>query len=134
MIINTNSGNSYIVKFRKLERYFEEKSIDNYGRFHKCIWKEPIIICTVKEHKPFITDAFGCWTGTSWCRYMDNFDEKFGYEFSLEKALNISSLSDEEKKSITKEVMAQKKIHQKVVKPYMTTVDGNQFLREFGCL
>jgi len=129
MIIKTAS-NSYIVKFRKVHKYYKESRLDNYGRIHIAMWKEPAIICTVKEYKHRLTESFGQWTGTAWCRYTDNYDEKLGITMSLERALKISSLTDEDKKSITEQVIAQRKIHQTVVKPYMLTIDKKQFLRE----
>lgn len=130
MIIKTENNN-YIVKFRKSFKIYDETNVDNYGRIHNLVWKEPMITCTVKEYKPHLTDSFCTWSGTSWCRYTDNFDEKYGYESALNKALAVSTLSDTEKKSIAELVLAQTKIST-VVKPFMFTIDKKEFIREIN--
>jgi len=132
MIIVTEQGRNYIVKFRTLHKYYDVNSIDNYGRIHRTVWKEPMTVCTVKEFKRNITESFGQWTGSSWCRYTDNYDEKKGIEMALKKALDISTISEGDKKFITEKVLADKKIHFKAVRPFMKSIDKKQFLKEIA--
>ena len=132
MIIKTEQDTKYIVKFRSLFKYYNKRTADNYGRIHYLAWKEPIISCTIKEYKRNITDSFSTWTGSSWCRYNDNFDEKKGVEIALDKALDIAIISEADKKTIRDEVLSHIKIKDETIEPYMKKINVKQFLEEIG--